>query len=82
MLIDAPVKIQTPQRVELRLREGAVDLGSSTEQRIGPVRNRSSQPWFWEPGWLAGETEATLDIRDGRTQVFESADDFLASLDD
>ncbi|MEX0832294.1 MAG: AbrB/MazE/SpoVT family DNA-binding domain-containing protein [Actinomycetota bacterium] len=40
----------------------------------------STQAWFWTPSWQAGEAEASEDIEKGRVEIFESDDDFLASL--
>lgn len=38
------------------------------------------QAWFWSTAWQAGEAEADRDLRDGRGTVYDSDDDFLASL--
>ena len=35
---------------------------------------------IWSPAWMAGEIEASADIDEGRTEVFETLDDFLESL--
>jgi antitoxin PrlF len=40
----------------------------------------ATQAWFWEPRWQAMEREADEDIRTGRSEVFESGDEFLAAL--
>ncbi|MCP9484388.1 MAG: AbrB/MazE/SpoVT family DNA-binding domain-containing protein [Gaiellaceae bacterium MAG52_C11] len=42
----------------------------------------STQAWFWTPAWQAGEREAADDLNAGRSRVFESSEEFLASLDD
>ena len=42
----------------------------------------ATQAWFWTPAWQAGEREAADDLAAGRSRVFESSDEFLASLDD
>lgn len=42
----------------------------------------AKQAWFWTPAWQAGEQEATADIEAGRTEVFKSGEDFLASLEE
>lgn len=42
----------------------------------------ATQAWFWTPGWQPGEREASLDIAEGRVEVFHSDADFLDSLDD
>ena len=41
----------------------------------------ATQAWFWAPAWQAGEREASLDIAEGRVEVFETDEDFLESLD-
>lgn len=42
----------------------------------------ATQAWYWTAAWQAGEREALSDYRAGRTTVYESSEDFLASLDD
>jgi antitoxin PrlF len=42
----------------------------------------ATQAWFWSPTWQAGEREASLELAHGEGDVYESADAFLASLDD
>jgi antitoxin PrlF len=42
----------------------------------------STQAWFWAPSWQAGEREAAEDLAAGRSRVFESSEEFLASFDD
>lgn len=42
----------------------------------------STQTWFWTRAWQAGEREAAADRDAGRSRVFESSEDFLASLDE
>ena len=42
----------------------------------------ATQAWYWTPAWQAGEREAADDLAAGRSRVFESSDDFLASLDE
>jgi AbrB family looped-hinge helix DNA binding protein len=42
----------------------------------------STQAWFWKPTWQKGEAEAQADLEAGRSRVFESPEDFLASFDD
>jgi len=38
------------------------------------------QAWFWSEEWLAGERDASEDIRNGRVIHHESDDAFLESL--
>lgn len=42
----------------------------------------TTQAWFWTPVWQAGEREASLDIAEGRVEIFKTDEDFLASLDE
>jgi AbrB family looped-hinge helix DNA binding protein len=42
----------------------------------------TTQAWFWDPAWQAGEREVSLDVAAGRVDIYESDEDFLASLDD
>jgi len=41
----------------------------------------ATQAWFWTPAWQAGERKATEDIEAGRTELFETGEEFLASLE-
>lgn len=41
----------------------------------------STQAWFWETGWQAGERRADEDIAAGRLERFESDEAFLAALE-
>lgn len=41
----------------------------------------ADQAWFWTERWQQMEREADADIAAGRTEVFESVEDFLADLD-
>jgi hypothetical protein len=72
--------VESPQRVAVRSTGGAVQR-VLPEGAVGPVRD-TSQAWFWNPTWQAGELEASRELREGRGRVFETAEDFLASLDD
>jgi AbrB family looped-hinge helix DNA binding protein len=55
------------------VRDGAIVLEPKT---VVP----SSQAWFWQPDWQAGEREASEDIASGRTKRVDSDEDFLDSL--
>lgn len=37
--------------------------------------------WYFIPPWAVWEKEADEDIKEGRYEVFESMDDFIATLD-
>lgn len=38
--------------------------------------------WYWSPEWQTWEVEADEDRQVGRYEVYESMDDFIASLDE
>lgn len=39
------------------------------------------QQWFWTRAWQKGEQQANEDIQAGRTRTFETAEDFIADLE-
>ena len=41
----------------------------------------ATQAWFWEPAWQAGEREADAAAAAGKSERFESDEEFLAALD-
>ena len=59
--------------------DGSVDVAVSNLSS-GPLLVDPDQLWFWTPEWQQGEREADADIKEGRTEHFSSAEDFLASL--
>lgn len=40
------------------------------------------QAWFWSKRWQKMEREAERDIEQGKIKRFDSADDFVAELDE
>jgi hypothetical protein len=40
----------------------------------------ASQAWFWTEEWQAGEREADADRAAGRSERFDSGEEFLAAL--
>ena len=40
----------------------------------------ASQAWFWTPEWQAGEREAEADMAAGRSDRYESDEEFIAAL--
>lgn len=42
--------------------------------------HRADQAWFWTERWQAMEQDAEGDIASGRTETFDSAEDFVADL--
>lgn len=41
----------------------------------------ADQAWFWAPQWQEKERDVDLAVADGRTEVFESFEDFVADLE-
>ena len=41
----------------------------------------ASQSWFWTDAWQQGEREASAEMAAGRGTTFDSAEEFLASLE-
>jgi hypothetical protein len=72
--------IETQQRVAVAVSKGAVRR-LNREHAIFQVRD-SSQAWFWTAEWQSGEQVASRELREGREEIFETAEDFLASLDE
>jgi AbrB family looped-hinge helix DNA binding protein len=42
----------------------------------------AEQAWFWTESWQEGEREASAQLAGGESQVFQTSEDFLRSLDD
>ena len=40
----------------------------------------ATQAWFWTPEWQAGEREADADLAAGRSETFESGEEFVRAL--
>ena len=40
----------------------------------------TTQAWFWNPSWQAGEREADADRAVGRVENFDSGEEFIAGL--
>ena len=61
-------------QVELIERDGEIVL-----RPMLPIP--ANQAWFWTEEWQAGEREAAAEIKAGIGTVYNSGEDFLASLD-
>lgn len=46
------------------------------------IQTEPDQAYYWTPVWQAHEKEAEQDLCLGRYDIFETMDDFIASLDD
>lgn len=62
--------------------EFKVDVATGVVTVSGLKAIPADQAWFWSKEWQRREAEATADYAEGRTDVFRSGEDFLASLDD
>ncbi|CCM62577.1 MULTISPECIES: AbrB/MazE/SpoVT family DNA-binding domain-containing protein [Candidatus Neomicrothrix] len=70
-------------RSSARLEEGDLLDAELTEDGILLRPQKvidATQAWFWSPEWQAGEREADLDRAAGRSERFESAEEFLDAL--
>ena len=72
---------------EARRREGLRDGQPGTaEIPVDALRDfyRTQEPhdqrWYWNEEWQKGEAEAAADVENGRTAVYKSDEDFLASF--
>lgn len=78
-------QLTLPRSVRLKL---GIEEGDFLDIRVekGEVVLRpkklvdKDQAWFWTERWQKGEREADEDIRAGRVQHFDNAEDAIASL--
>jgi predicted RNase H-like HicB family nuclease len=68
--------LNTDYNRQLFMRETGLTIPLLTEQPD------PDQMWFWTPKWQEMEREAEADIAAGRTEHFESDEEFLASFPD
>jgi AbrB family looped-hinge helix DNA binding protein len=70
-------------RAAARLEEGDLLDAEITEEGI-LLRPRkvidATQAWFWTPEWQRGEREADADLAAGRSETFNSGDEFVDAL--
>lgn len=64
----------------LNARAKGTDLSLEDMRDFFRTDPAADQAWYWEADWRAGELEADDDIAEGRTEVFDSTDDFVDSL--
>jgi AbrB family looped-hinge helix DNA binding protein len=76
---------------ELRKRYHLDEAGAQlevSEREDGVIELRpqvaipAGQRWFWTDRWQRMEREADADIESGRVEQFDTAEDFIAELDD
>jgi hypothetical protein len=73
--ITLPKSYRDANLYELRRREGGgIEL-------IPQHTVDAAQAWFWSERWQRMEREADADVAAGRVARFDSADDFVAELD-
>ncbi|GAA1126128.1 hypothetical protein GCM10009630_24930 [Kribbella jejuensis] len=61
-------------QVEIIVRDGEIVL-------LPHVAVPAEQAWFWSERWQAKEREADTDLAAGRATTFDTAEDFLAHLE-
>ena len=71
-----------PGEVRAALRVGEDDEVAFVDTGRGIVVVPADQAWYWTSEWQQGEREADADLAAGRTRVFGSGEEFLASLED
>jgi antitoxin PrlF len=71
-----------PDEVRAALHVGEDDEVAFVDTGRGIVVVPADQAWYWTPEWQEGEREADADLAAGRTRVFQSDEEFLASLED
>ena len=74
--ITLPKSFRGASLYELRERDGG-RLELIPQHAIG-----AAQAWFWSERWQAMEHEASADIAAVRLRRFDSADDFIAELNE
>lgn len=79
------VTLPAEVREALHIREGdGVEFTVEADGRViltGTTTIPADQAWFWTEGWQKGEREASEQIVRGVGSVYDSDDEFLASLD-
>src|SRR5437867_11356730 len=65
-------------RKDLARSRGLTSAEANIAIRLGLID--SDQRWWWMEAWQSGERQAERDIKAGRVQVFESADQLLQDL--
>ncbi|MGH9861395.1 MAG: AbrB/MazE/SpoVT family DNA-binding domain-containing protein [Candidatus Acidiferrales bacterium] len=69
----ARLNLRAGDYVEVRVRDDRIEL-------IPMAMIPRDQLWFWTPEWQAGEREADEDIKAGRVEAFDSAEELIRSL--
>ena len=83
--LGAKRQLTLPRRAlaRLRLREGdylELRVEKDHIELVPLAMIPRDQLWFWTPEWQAMEREADEDIRAGRVEAFESAEELIRSL--
>jgi hypothetical protein len=71
-----------PGEVRAALHVGEDDEVAFVDSGRGIVVVQADQAWYWTSEWQKGERAAAADLAAGRTRVFGSGEEFLASLED
>lgn len=71
-----------PSEVRAALHVSENDEVAFVDTGRGIVVAPAGQAWYWASEWQEGERAAEADLAAGRTRVFGSDEEFLASLQD
>jgi antitoxin PrlF len=75
--------IELPAEARAALHLGVVDSADVEVLADGVVLLRGRDPgqaWYWTPQWQAGEREADEDLAAGRSELFDSDEEFERRL--
>ena len=78
------ITLPAPIRKSLDIEEGYIVEIEIIDDRAVLVPKRlvdKSQAYFWTKNWQEGEKEADQDIKAGRVEVFNSADELIKDLE-
>jgi len=78
------ITLPAPIRKSLDIEEGDIVEIEIIDDRAVLVPKRlvdKSQAYFWTKNWQEGEKEADRDIKAGRVEVFNSADELIKDLE-
>jgi hypothetical protein len=65
-----------------RLDDAAFWEAAAVRGYVRPERVDPDQAWFWTREWVTGEIEVDEAVAEGRTTVYWSSEEFLASLEE
>jgi antitoxin PrlF len=81
-------QLTLPAEIRAALHVGEGDEVEFTVTDAGEILLRgmtsvpADQRWFWDPGWQAGEREASEQIKAGDVEIFDDVDAMFAALNE